>query len=200
MRGVPAMYPASMVATRVMLLLRRNPHTTTADVARAAGVPVRTITRMLSQLADDPDRRVRAATAHAVMTATIAIDPAGGALVDGTVTRRKVEALACAGWPVTAVAAAAGLSRSTLTVGNLRTSVRASTRDAVDVVWVARRFTPGPEPRTTARAAREGWVPTGAWANIDDPHDRPDLTVLPPRWAAAVLDRHPEWAPVRRAG
>lgn len=96
--------------------------------------------------------------------------------------------------------AAAGLSRSTLTVGNLRTSVRASTRDAVDVVWVARRFTPGPEPRTTARAAREGWVPTGAWANIDDPHDRPDLTVLPPRWAAAVLDRHPEWAPVRRAG
>lgn len=190
--GTPGTYPARYVAARVLAVLHANPDLTVTRVAEAAGVPPRTLAVLLEQAATNPDRTVRRATATRLLSAARTVTPAPTALVDGTITLRKVEALAVAGWSIREIARAAGVSRSTLTVGNLM-SVHARTRDAVDGVWAARRFTPGPT-QNLRRARREGWVPAGAWANIDNPREVPDLSGLDPQWVEAILARHPDWA------
>lgn len=191
-RGVPGTYPAAYVVARVFAALRANPDLTLAGLARAVGMPPRTLAVLVAQARSRPERSVRRATAHRLLTATRAVDVDPGALVDGTTTRRKVEALAVAGWPVTMTATAAGLSAGTLTPRNMG-QVRASTRDAVHQVWLARRFTCGPRPQLR-RARTQGWVPAGAWRDITNPQDTPDLAVLrgDPAWVASILRAHPD--------
>lgn len=108
-----------------------------------------------------------------------------GALVDATGTRRRLRALAVAGWHLRLLAAETGVSRSELGVvrrGDLPT-VRASTHEAVRRAY--KRLsgsTPGDRGlrskdvvATANRARREGWVSAGRWGDgIDDPDASPD--------------------------
>src|SRR6185437_8261489 len=108
-----------------------------------------------------------------------------GALVDATGTRRRLRALAVAGWHLGLIVSATGVSRSEL--GAVRRgqfpTVRAATAEAVRRTY--KRLsgsTPGDHGwhskdvvATVNRARRAGWVPAGAWGeDIDDPEASPD--------------------------
>mgnify|MGYP000958089844 CR=1 FL=1 len=108
--------------------------------------------------------------------------PGAGGLVDAVGTRRRLRALAVAGWCSEDVAAWAGLDASTL--ARVREghspSVRASTRAAVAVVyaalcaWAPQEGRRRPERAVGADTAR-GWVGPARWAgvDVDDPAAAP---------------------------
>lgn len=100
--------------------------------------------------------------------------PGACGLVDAVGTRRRLRALAVAGWCSEDVAAWAGLDASTLArVREGHTStVRASTRAAVAVVyaalcaWAPQEGRRRPERAVGADMAR-GWVGPARWAGVD---------------------------------
>lgn len=93
-----------------------------------------------------------------------------GALVDAAPTRRRLQALAIAGWSPYRVARNVGVSKSplyriragvTLTV---YPAVEAAVRDHFD--WMLRHPV-DKDPRSRALAVASGWLPAGAWADIN---------------------------------
>ena len=108
--------------------------------------------------------------------------PGAGGLVDAVGTRRRLRALAVAGWCPEDVAAWSGVHASTLArVREGHTStVRASTRAAVAVVyaalcaWAPQEGRRRPERAVGADVAR-GWVGPARWAgvDVDDPAAAP---------------------------
>jgi hypothetical protein len=107
------------------------------------------------------------------------------ALLDATGTRRRLQALAVAGWHLRLLQSATGVSRSELGAvrrGDLPT-VRAATHEAVRRAYERLSgSTPGDHGRqskdvvaTANRARRAGWVAAGRWGeDIDDPDATPD--------------------------
>lgn len=131
-----------------------------------------------------PTKRVHQTTAAALQAVRADLDTlAGGARIDATGTRRRVQALVCLGWSLKAQAQRAGLDYQyyaripgidRVTVRNAR-AVRAvyddlSMSTAPDGIYVA---------RTRRMAARKGYVSPLAWDDdtIDDPAAAPDLGV-----------------------
>ena len=108
--------------------------------------------------------------------------PGAGGLVDSVGTRRRLRALAMAGWCAEDVAAWSGVHASTLArVREGHTStVRASTRAAVAVVYAALcAWAPQEGRRRPTRAVgadeARGWVGPARWAgvDVDDPAAAP---------------------------
>lgn len=108
----------------------------------------------------------------------------GGVAVDGTGTRRRIQALACLGWSVGAISREAGIDRQSLDGAMRGRPVLARTHQAV--VDVYERLWNHPAAgrdhaekiavsRTANRARREGWTPPSAWDDdeIDDPTAEP---------------------------
>lgn len=124
-----------------------------------------------------PSARVRKKTAAAVLAVTAGQARAGGARVDSTGTRRRLQALACLGWTVAQVAARTTVGRQALDGAMHGRPVTTATAHAVAVVYD--RLWNQPPPRSTrgekgaaerakAYAAARGWVPPLAWDDIDD--------------------------------
>lgn len=100
----------------------------------------------------------------------------GSTLIDGTGTRRRLQALTAIGWRYSDVAQRMGVNLSL--VGRLAIAdgpVHRHTAGAVAGVYDELSMTPGPSRRCRALALRRNWPPPLAWDDdsIDDPAARP---------------------------
>ncbi|MFD8384268.1 hypothetical protein ACFV2X_38100 [Streptomyces sp. NPDC059679] len=113
-------------------------------------------------------------------------DYSPGSLIDPTGTRRRIQALVVAGWPLTHLAARLGLFRQNfvrlLTAERVTVAVARSIRDLYDQLWRADPVEGGATPTGAARArkyaAERQWAPVGVWDDdtMDDPASFPDWT------------------------
>lgn len=99
------------------------------------------------------------------------------ATVDGTVTRRKLEALQAIGYPLSHIGARMGRSQQSLSKTVHRaTLVHQCTAKAIDRLYDELHDT-RPEGdiahRTRLRAMRLGYAPPAAWDSISDLSERP---------------------------
>lgn len=153
---------------------------TRGNIAQAAGIPLPT----LDHLRRGDYRTVRAQISRAIL----AIDPARARpdryLVDATGTRRRVQALYWRGFTTAAMNAQTGIEASYLRA--LARGVPLVTRDTRAVVAALYRRWHDQDPcphgvdgaaaaRARAFARRRGFAPPGAWTDIDDPAEAPDL-------------------------
>jgi hypothetical protein len=174
-----------------------------ARIAELSGIPAGTVSRHLYT----PTKRIAAPTARALLAISPTPVPltamAGGAPVEAAGTRRRLQALAAAGYTHHSLAVAAGvLPNHFAEIVHGRERVRASTarrvRELYDELWNV------PPPAGTAavraqrRAARLGWMPAGAWEDgeIDDPAAGPH-----PEWVRGIGPEGPrELAPCGTPG
>lgn len=98
-------------------------------------------------------------------------------LVDGTGTRRRLQALNALGWTLRHMAAQLGWSfqATQAVITGVHPMVRSSTRTAVAALYDELGATLGPSPITRTRALRRGYLPPQAWDDdsIDNPAARP---------------------------
>ncbi|HET7397655.1 MAG TPA: hypothetical protein VFJ94_03945 [Intrasporangium sp.] len=134
-----------------------------------------------------PTKRIRAEHAQAILAVRATIDTlAGGATLDGTGTRRRLQALMAIGWSQSKLARHLGYEvRNFCMLIHGERDVTAKTaraaRDLYDQLWDAQppRATTGDKgayTRSLRYAHARGWVPPLAWADdeIDDPTAVPD--------------------------
>jgi len=127
------------------------------QVARLAGVPLPTVSYLLygSPIRGfPPSRRIRTSTADRLLAVTPGSPRAGGALADGTGTRRRLQALVVAGWSERALAETAGL-----TPEHLRVIVR------------GRRMVTAATARRVSRPVRQAVGPASAAVHPGPAHD-----------------------------
>ena len=146
--------------------------------ALLAGLPTTTLRR----IAAGERARIHAATAAAILAVPLpdVEQLAAVVSVDGTGTRRRIQALMRNGWPVPQIASRAGLARQTLynalDGGRVAASTAATMALAYDELWDAAPDDSTPElaafvARARAQAEAAGWPPPMAWDDdaIDDP-------------------------------
>jgi hypothetical protein len=159
-------------------------------VAALAGVPTGSVSKLLygsPQRGMGPSKRVRPETAARLL----AVQPTpenlgGGAAVDATGTRRRLQALLAAGWPQAQLALRLAMDPGNFGQTLNSERVYAATARAVlalyDELWRTdtREHGVGNQAysRTRNRARLERWAPVGAWDedSIDDPAAHPDST------------------------
>lgn len=138
-----------------------------------------------------PARRVRETTARRILAVT-AEDKAGGALVDPTGTRRRLEALIALGWSVRRLTTDHGIDRQALNNALNSVPITRRTADAVrDVYEAVGDTSPRTETardraavtRSLRRAAEHGWWPPAMWDDddLDDPYAEPPARYGVPR-------------------
>lgn len=169
-------------------------------VRALAGIPNGTMSKLLygdGRRGLQPSKRVRTETAEKILAVRASLDAvAPSALIDGTGTRRRLQALVAVGWPQIELARLTGLDKLTINeqVHALVTTAYAATartvRDLYDQLWnvdpasrgVARRWI----DQARALAAANGWVPPAAWDDdyIDSPAAVPDMGARVPRYIA----------------
>ncbi|TDC82416.1 hypothetical protein E1193_11740 [Micromonospora sp. KC606] len=110
------------------------------------------------------------------------------AYVDGTGTRRRLQALAVLGWRWTDIADRFGIAwQPVQRLALLNRLVHVDSAARVAAVYRELSVRAGPSPITARRSVAKGWHGPMAWADIDDPTCEPD-TADPD---APVVD---EWA------
>lgn len=161
-------------------------------IAQAAGVRSSTVYPILyGKYVDDPlhpehrppRKQVRRDVAEKLLA--VHLDLAPGGLIDGTGTRRRLQALIAIGWPQSRLAQMLGMTPASLSkVIHSEMSVRKSTAAAVKSLYED-RWHGGPQtPDARSQgiiaaskrlAALKGWAPPMAWDDdeIDDPAARP---------------------------
>lgn len=148
-----------------------------------------------------PSRRIRTETADRILAIKPSIDAAAPcALVDGTGTRRRLQALVAVGWPQIELARRSGLDKITindqlhLTSTTAYGSTARTVRDLYDEMWNVNPCTRGVAKRwvNEARtlATSNGWVPPAAWDDdyIDSPAATPDVGEEVARYVAITED------------
>lgn len=161
-----------------------------------------------------PSVRIMKATAgHLLAVPAPSIDDLGGGVrIDGTGSRRRIEALMALGWSVGRLASDHGIDRQVLDRALAWIPVTVATARAIRVMYEAIGETPAPETnraertsvsRTRNRAHAAGWVPPGEWdeADLDDPYAEAPARQVAPKTA---LGRTPadldEWCHLVRGG
>lgn len=167
--------------------------------AAAAGVPESSVYPLLYGKPDrnggKPRTKARRTTVEAILAVPMpTLDDLGETvIVDGTGTRRRLQALITLGWSVQRLAAHRGLDRQALDGALSQRSVQARTARAVralyDALWDQSpdATTPGEARGITLakrRAAQMSWAPPLAWD--DDTIDDPDA--LPAHLAEGATD------------
>jgi transcriptional regulator with XRE-family HTH domain len=162
-------------------------------LARLAGVPRGTMSKLLygdSRRGLAPSKRLLPKNAQAILAVEPSIDLLGdAAYIDGTGTRRRLQALTAAGWPQRQLALRLGIEPTNfpkLIHGQDGRLVKAGTHRAVanlyDELWRLNPLEHGVLPRWADTARRQAkarrWAPVGAWDDdrIDDPNAFPDWT------------------------
>lgn len=194
---------ACRAASRAQAFDRWHPFVDAAPVRdhvralRAAGIGVERIaavagiaTSHVRALADQgrfgkPSiRRVRPETAQRVLTVSVAaVTRAGGARVDATGTRRRLQALVAIGWSEGQLAARLHRSASSLSRSMISAAVTGQTAGDVGTLYQRLWNTRPPQDTEAQRAAVDaakarakscGWLPPLAWDDIDsDPGPGP---------------------------
>jgi hypothetical protein len=101
-----------------------------------------------------------------------------GRLMDGTGTKRRIQALAALGWTLGEIADACGKRSGNawtcevLRGGRVHSATESLIREVYDRMSMTRPDGPM-RKRNRATAARKGWAPPLAWERIDDPADWP---------------------------
>ncbi|MFP8944752.1 hypothetical protein ACLIYM_25415 [Streptomyces fenghuangensis] len=172
--------------------------------ARLAGVSNGGLSRLLygtygGDRPYPPSKRVRTATADKILAVKPSFDNlAPNRRVDGTGTRRRLQALVAIGWPQTRLAQQLGISTGQLWRDIHGGAVRAATARAVrglyDQLWNVDPASRGVPKQCTdmalATASTHGWAPPAAWDDdyIDSPAARPDLGERIDRYEALAED------------
>ncbi|MER7905421.1 helix-turn-helix domain-containing protein [Streptomyces sp. NPDC095614] len=163
----------------------REAGASTTAIAEAAGVSTATLGRILyGHGGQRPDAKMRPESAAALL-AVRAEDCriADGSRVDATGTRRRIQALVAMGWSFTALAPEMGIHSRPLgdmargqwvSAGSAR-KVKAAYKRLVHHMPEQRGVQPQARALAKRVAAREGWVPPGAWDDIDDPAAMPEV-------------------------
>lgn len=161
-------------------------------VAKLAGVSTGGVSKLLygdRPRGLVPSRRVRPETALRLLSVEPVLDNLGDrTAVDGTGTRRRLQALVWAGWTQSEVARRLGMHRAnfgkTIVADLVEVATVKASRAVYDELWRVDPVTAG-VPVFRAEAARRiavsrGWAPVGAWDDdtIDDPQAFPDWTGL----------------------
>lgn len=160
-----------------------------AGIVKHTGVNSGSIDHLLYGKAPyPPAAKIRTENAQAILAYWPTLDDyEDGAIIDGTGTRRRVQALAAIGWPSVAVHQHVGHITSKA-VERLRTNERVTARTARAIrdfyAKVSERpaedhgVVPWVAARTRTYAAKFAYVPPVAWDDdlIDDPSARPDWT------------------------
>lgn len=155
--------------TREHLVRLRELQWTYTAIAKRSGVARTAVREAFGR------RHVQAATEAAILAVPLTRHLSKNVLVDATGTRRRVEALAYLGWPLSHLEPR--FTRCRGRVGKAIATGWVSTVIAADVERVYRELenTPGPSDIARRRALRRGFVGPAAWDNrdIDDPQARP---------------------------
>lgn len=152
-------------------------------IARISGVPHGAVSKLLyGDYSRDmaPSRRIRPETEARLLAVEAKLDNlADAALIDVCGTRRRLQALACIGWPLPAIGALLDREPSNLwRVQRRSRHVQADTARAVRDLYERLCMTPYTGRRasvTRQRAADAGWTPPLGWdeGEIDDPDAKP---------------------------
>jgi len=158
------------------------------DIAEKSGVAKRKVQRILS----GTQPMISWVTEEAILGVPVPEGrymPKTDGLVDATPSRRRLQALAVQGFPVSYVAREVDMVKPALV--DLRSGARGNTLVSCSVkirlvheeLWDADPLALGIPPRSvnTAKscAQRNGWFPTEAWADIDDPACEPIAKTAP---------------------
>jgi hypothetical protein len=172
-------------------------------VCRLSGVSNGGVSRILygaPHVGGAPTKRVRTTTADKILAVKPSFDHlAPMARVDGTGTRRRLQALIANGWPQKRLGIEMGITHHRLIWDHVRQDVVAAdtarrVKDLYDRLWnvdpIARGVAPRFAAEAQARAAANGWVPPGAWDDdyIDSPAASPDLGEHVDRYTAIAED------------
>lgn len=161
-----------------------------------------------------PSQRIRKDTAAAILAVKPDLDTlADGARIDGTGTRRRIQALMACGWSVPRIVAEAGVAdRQPVDHALNHEKVLAATAkaiaDAYDRLWDTAPSERDQRERIAAARARNralaaGWAPPLAWDDdaIDDPQATPDLgAVAPVKGGLTADERLDDWLDLVRTG
>ncbi|WP_411095937.1 hypothetical protein [Streptomyces sp. 020-2-3H-GM] len=153
-------------------------------VTEAASVTRQTLARIVYGIpAGKPTQKIRKESAEAILRVSRADCQLGdGTRLDGTGTRRRIQALVAAGWSFVVLAKEMGFNdRALASLARADRVTVATARKVKDGYKRLNVLTPEqygvrPHAQSLARtvAAREGWVTAAAWDNIDDPNCAPD--------------------------
>lgn len=165
------------------------------QVAKVAGVARTTVTKLLhGTRGGPPTKRLRPETAAAIL----AVQPTPAtfaplARVDAAGTQRRIQALTCLGWSLTAQATEVGGTCKNYHALMYRPRVSAATAALVRALYDRLSMTPptpGPAASNAKRYAHaKAWFPPLAWDDetIDDPSAIPVL-VPPTEWSNPDVD------------
>lgn len=159
-------------------------------IARLVGVPQSTVEKLLygdPRRGQAPSKRIRPETAERLLALSPSPDLLDSAAsVDGTGTRRRLQALVAAGWPQRQLAVRLGIDPSNINRTIRDERVYAGTdraaRALYDDLWNEDPVRHGVRAQSVSLARscarRNGWAPVGAWDDdtIDDPAAEPDWT------------------------
>lgn len=144
-------------------------------IADKSGVAQTVIDRLLGLSRSRPARRVRPDTERRILSVTVE-DLANSAVVDGTGTARRLQALVAIGWTQHELARRIGWTPANLcSLMHARRPVTAATARRVAGLYDELSMTPASSSRARSTARRNGWVPPLAWDDddIDDPSFAP---------------------------
>lgn len=159
-------------------------------LAKISGVPRGSVSKLLygdPQRGMAPSKRILPKNAQAILAVEPTLDNLGDqTVIDGTGTRRRLQALVCAGWTQSELARRMNMNRANFGRTIVSSLVKAATvktvRDLYDELWRVDPVAAGvPEHRAAAArliATSNRWAPVGAWDDdsIDDPAAFPDWT------------------------
>jgi hypothetical protein len=155
------------------------------QAAKLAGVSPGSVSKLLYGAGGcPPTRRIRPETEAAILAVRPVLDVVDGrTIVDGTGTRRRLQALAWQGWSMARLSAMLGPGvQLSAVLSRDGQQVRASTARAVRALCRELCAVQPPEGTREERASaararnharRMGWAPLLAWDAIDDPDARP---------------------------
>lgn len=172
-------------------------------ICRLAGVANGCVSRILYGAPHEgrgPTRKVRTTTADKILAVKPSFDHlAPGARVDGTGTRRRLQALVANGWPQLRLGHELGTRHHRLIWDQIRKDIVSAdtarkVREIYEQLWNVDPASRGIAPRHIERAkqvaAVNGWVPPAAWDDdyIDSPAATPDLGEHVDRYTAIAED------------
>lgn len=150
---------------------------------------------MYGSTAYPPSRRVHAHVAAAILEVTPTMDTlAPGAHIDATGTRRRLQALAAAGWPTATLAERLDRHPKQLRAWRTATTCTVRIHTEIERLYAVLHYH-RPHPvtatehaavtRTTTYAHTQRWAPPSAWraTTIDDPTARPQPAPTAPALA-----------------
>ncbi|WP_394436192.1 helix-turn-helix domain-containing protein [Streptomyces sp. SGAir0957] len=172
-------------------------------VARLAGVSCGAVSRILYGAPHEGaprTKRVRTTTADKILAIKPSFEQlAPMARVDGTGTRRRLQALIANGWPQKRLGAEMGIQHHRLIWDHVRQDVVAAdtvrrVAELYERLWNVDPATRGVHPRfvdeAKRRATANGWAPPAAWDDdyIDSPAATPDLGEHVDRYTSIAED------------